>query len=1282
MEDMELPDIPGSNARNNDGNIIKADQFTRKKLRGILHLITGELKSRGTKTPHIFLPFRSRIDDTKLEQFISRIFPRGELISMYDEVEVVEILRKFDEFTLICGLKYLWSRLTNNEIIGWDVYLEYKRKEKEAGYPKGAFLSIMPKCLSSPAHASIVYDFLDLLISIASNSQYNYLSGRKIAKMSSLWAFNGSTKPHQSPFYDATLSKENTFIDGLEYWKPSSEALFHLLLSFLRAMLPDNETDTLKLPKTLQSLLITNSYPPLENTDSIKSIITIPCVVIKSTKVSSNVYELLSKVRNTISFSKKDSFLSMENYTILKNIFQKSSTNEIVSSLTEESRRILTRLNSDPIDSNYNLYPGWSKPDLVTDPNIPLFSQINIEDVSLQDYYIWTWLSSLASDQTSHNKKLFGRSIVVEASLKGFQKWMIITEQVLDSEEYIRHFNGSSFENNKRVISNESYKNMPLPPPPPPSKDSDLLPKYRFNDDDFKIQVLADDDEYIYPTQVNDEELSDYRKYLESLSESQENELTSIFKQKSSLASNNDKKATHRPPPPPLDTKEVNDRQQHNNNATQLHLTEYDLPPRPYQPHLYETEPHQPNVSPIPDQNNLNAMMRGSKNLSSSSAISSSASQYMTPEGSSSPQKTNDPNPYYTNGSFSPDQVSNSGFKEPYENYETESERYVRLKHQKSEEPYDDYHVAGLNAAKHDYEEQNQIDHYQPPRAYEDNSSSRPVDSHTPHEPIDVHASSPKNKQLSPIPVEKDLPQVIVNHETHFEPARNDQLPVRPKMEVQGISDEVNENHKINDTHMPTMTYHDQTEAYSEQDPTVGDIKKEEKKKKKKHKKKKDQQSPTHNNGLFSPQHESFYGNLPPGPPPLLGVFPPGPPPPGPPPPGIIPPFLESNSSEIPPFFPPGPPPGMNEPVKEPQVQNKTKKRVKKTKQSTAQPQEEGVAESNLMPMEHDKNFNDTKSPQLHFDKSEKNPDTINPQPGFDSPESFQDQVKYNPRKMTPPNNYSEPNLQHQVQHPNIPQQQIQHPNIPQQEIQNPNIPQQHSTTPHIKINNEYQTGPQQARRQSPPQAQSLHLSGPKYTQQMPPNTAHGSRSVPHLMGAPAPHPGSQSAPHLPLQQDYAVQPQTMSPRMRSNSPYINGKPHNNNQARPPQGYPQNPSVQHQHYQPTSNLYVQPPPNVNYYQQPPNVDPNMGHYQSPGPMNSTPMHPQVYYPPGPQHQQYYPPPHPQMVSSQRMPARTYGQPPSNNLLMMNVPSGVKHKKNGKSSKADLRAAFNQSTFGI
>lgn len=228
LDHLELPALPdGSGPSGRYNSKIHMDEFTRSNLKTILHLITGELKLRGTKTPHVFLPFRSRIDDAQLENFLKNAFPGG---AVAPESLLGPIVKKYDEFTLICALKYLWSRLPNHEIIGWDVYLEFKRKEEEQGYPRTAFLTIMPKCLSSPSHASIVYDFLDLLVSIASNSQYNYLSGRKIAKMSSLWAFNPARERIKSAFYDATIDRDPTFAEGLEKWKESSGALFHLLL--------------------------------------------------------------------------------------------------------------------------------------------------------------------------------------------------------------------------------------------------------------------------------------------------------------------------------------------------------------------------------------------------------------------------------------------------------------------------------------------------------------------------------------------------------------------------------------------------------------------------------------------------------------------------------------------------------------------------------------------------------------------------------------------------------------------------------------------------------------------------------------------------------------------------------------------------------------------------------------------------------------------------------------------------------------------------------------------
>lgn len=579
---LDLPKLPtGTNSSEN--NIISKSQFTRKNLRQILHSITRQLKKTGVKTPHIFLPYRSRVRDERLDAFLKTIFPNGQLVDTSDEKSIVALLELFDEFTLMSALKYLWSRLPNNEIIGWDVYLEFKHKEEEEGYPKNAFLSIMPKCLSSPAHASIVYDFLDLLISLASNSQYNLLSGRKIAKMASLWAFNGSRKL-QSLFYDATEKKETGFIEGLESWKSSSDALFHLVLSFLRAMLPEKESETLKLPKPLQSLLITTSYPPEKNTDSRKSMITIPCVVVKSTKVSSNAFELLSKVRHTLSFDKKDSYLSIENYTILKNIFLKGSTNEIVNTLSEESRRILDRLTDDTISSDYGVYPGWVKgKNHDVDPNIPLFSTINIIDVTLQDYYIWTWLSTLASDQTPHMKGLFGRSLVLEACLKGFQKWLIVTEQVMGTDEYLKlmipeksvPMNGSvNFplanrgisDNQNSINSKGSNKDVPvkplvppeifknkevpsLPPAPPAKEGPELLPKFDFDDSDHKLGVEIEDSHYIYPKEINYDELSEYKAYVNNYDYSSE----LITKKLSNTTLKDKLKLARRPRPPTLE---------------------------------------------------------------------------------------------------------------------------------------------------------------------------------------------------------------------------------------------------------------------------------------------------------------------------------------------------------------------------------------------------------------------------------------------------------------------------------------------------------------------------------------------------------------------------------------------------------------------------------------------------------------------------------------------------------------------------------------------------------
>ncbi|CAI5758783.1 unnamed protein product [Candida verbasci] len=560
--ELKLPKLPTASLKRltsttylTNAGLLTQDQFTRKKLKSILHVITRILKAKGTKTPHIFLPFRSKIKDENLEHFLGLLSPNGKLIT--NEALIEEICSTIDDFTLVSALKFFWSRLPNNEIIGYDVYLEFKRKEQELGYPKNGFLTIMPKCLSSSSHASIVYDFLDLLINIISNSQFNYLSGRKVSKMASFYAFNNIKK--DVGFLNATIENEFNFIKGINVWKNQTNALFHLVLSFLRSMLPESDGETIKIPKTLQSLLITTSYPPNdENENTIKNFITIPCVCIKTTRPSMNAYELISKIRHSLSFTNKNDFLSIENYTILKNLFSQKATSDIINSLTEESRRIVNRITAEPIDnSKFDLNPGWCDCQFEIDHDIPLYSQIEINNVSIQDYYIWTWLTSLASDQPNTKKSLFGRSIVVEADISGFQKWIVLTEKTMTSDEYLKHFKLDKEKELPKPYSKKSpiKENINKDLPPPPVEDGKLENDVSVEKEEVSFKEDEEDSSFIvYPTQ----DYQEFEDYLNSTSLKEIENLTSKFS-KTSVHEDILPKTKHnvRKAPPPIESTEI-----------------------------------------------------------------------------------------------------------------------------------------------------------------------------------------------------------------------------------------------------------------------------------------------------------------------------------------------------------------------------------------------------------------------------------------------------------------------------------------------------------------------------------------------------------------------------------------------------------------------------------------------------------------------------------------------------------------------------------------------------
>ncbi|CAI4065087.1 hypothetical protein SUVZ_08G2200 [Saccharomyces uvarum] len=404
-------------------------EFSREKVKGVIHSITAELKEKGPDVEFLMIPFREEQTNDKLLTLLNQLFPLGNGQPV-NERKQQKIISRADVWTLFQCLKYIWCRLPNSEVIGWKSYMEFKLREEDKKFPQKSFLEIMPQCLASPNHASIVYDFFDLIISISSNSRVNKMSARKISKMCAIWAFNKQKPKSDVQDYDfesgaiKSSAPNNSIQDGLDQWIPGSDAIFHLLLAFLRSFVPQ-DLESAKLPRTLKSLLFNNQYPPRESTAyTSETILTIPLVTLKTDTFSRKPWQLLERCNDLLDFTDHDAFEAREDYALLKSLFRKKNTVEGISrKMSQESRRLMKVMST----KHSTFQAGWAPRKCIE--NIPhLKEYIEVKRLDIDDYFIWTWLSSLSFEQTSEKKKIFGRSVILEFEFDGFKKWVVFQE--------------------------------------------------------------------------------------------------------------------------------------------------------------------------------------------------------------------------------------------------------------------------------------------------------------------------------------------------------------------------------------------------------------------------------------------------------------------------------------------------------------------------------------------------------------------------------------------------------------------------------------------------------------------------------------------------------------------------------------------------------------------------------------------------------------------------------------------------------------------------------------
>ncbi|ANZ73133.1 BA75_00596T0 [Komagataella pastoris] len=467
-------------------------ELQKHELKDLIHAITNEIKLKGTRAPYFFLPFRPQLNDYRLKVFLNRVFIEGKPASL----KVIEkVVKKTDEFTLTSALKFLWSRLPNGYIVGWKSYAQFAKLEQEQNYPQRAFLDIIPQCLLSPSHASIVYDFFDLIVAIAADTKQNKMSARKISKMCGIWAF-GPIKV--SPKGDTSYHR------GIANWLPASDAIFHLLLSFVRSMLPESPNDEYKLPRTLQNLVLSNSYPPAETVLTSRSnLVDVPLITLKVNNPSRSPIEMLHRVGKTLKFDDTNLFYTREEYILLKSLFKDYQS--LPQKLSSEGKRVMDNfcmfdedLISDGAGSNhirFKLCSGWSSEMLQPYENWEEskgdYFTANISKTLIDDYFVWTWLASVSSEQTRIKRNIFGKTYILETEISpGYKKWVIVEEIDISrdgydldielKEEKLKklQMNIEKLEKRKSNLLEKEYRNQKKPKPKklnkiePPPKDT------------------------------------------------------------------------------------------------------------------------------------------------------------------------------------------------------------------------------------------------------------------------------------------------------------------------------------------------------------------------------------------------------------------------------------------------------------------------------------------------------------------------------------------------------------------------------------------------------------------------------------------------------------------------------------------------------------------------------------------------------------------------------------------------------------------------------------------
>ncbi|KAJ5475527.1 hypothetical protein N7539_007814 [Penicillium diatomitis] len=280
-----------------------------------------EIKARALDTPFLLLPFRPSSDPSAARTFVrnyfNQSFDKGAPVS---GDELMQELRLTEPMVLCSVLKWCWSRLAGG-VVTWDAYELFKVGEQDSDFARDAFATFIPISVDSDARTKIIFDFFDLLASIAAHGKSNGLGGRKLSRYAGWWAFE-----HTDTGKGFEASYRN--------WAAAADATSHLFFAYLRSLAADatrGMTGISSLPLSLQTLVEATEYPP--ETPTLLQVTTTKVVMIVDT-VSPTPFALLRRAKN---FEYRDEHWHLQEF---------ANFDDPVKALTDECLRVLRCISS------------------------------------------------------------------------------------------------------------------------------------------------------------------------------------------------------------------------------------------------------------------------------------------------------------------------------------------------------------------------------------------------------------------------------------------------------------------------------------------------------------------------------------------------------------------------------------------------------------------------------------------------------------------------------------------------------------------------------------------------------------------------------------------------------------------------------------------------------------------------------------------------------------------------------------------------------------------------